>query len=638
MRQFDCPQCSAPIPFETPGGVFAVCPNCRSMVVRRDVTLEAIGTMAELPPDHTPLQIGARGTHGNRSFRLLGRLRVAWEDGTWNEWYAEFGNNSYGWVAETQGFFMISEAAALPDDLAYDLQGILPNQTVQIGNAKYKVTDIKVARAVAGEGELPFVAVPGHTWTGIDLAGPGRLFAGIEQHRDETRLFTGVSAQPDEITWEGLRPVPGWNGEPVPIGRNATEALNCVACGGVVQLRLAGVSTTLACSHCGTLIDVDQPKAVLAQKVEKAVRLQRPPLPLGKRGVLRGTEWEVLGCLLRRDPYATWTEILLYNPWQGFAWLTESGRHWNFVWRLLDTTDSSHPGVVVKGRPYHFFGAEEAAVIQVAGEFYWKIRVGETAKISDFIAPPFIVSSETYTGLKEVTWSQGEYVDSGEVAKAFGVSLPQPVDVYMNQPNPWTARFAGAKRIGLIAAVIALVLQLFFAMSSSRKEIFKQDFTFQRPAAGQAAEPIVTPSFELKGSRHPARIAVQAAVDNAWLGMDASLIEETTGKTYPAEVTVEYYHGYDEGTWTEGSQKASTDLPGVPAGRYHLELLPETDLSVTQLPFSVTLLHGGVFWSNFLLCLLAIAIWPAWAFFRYHRFESQRWSQSDFSPYGSSDE
>jgi hypothetical protein len=127
-------------------------------------------------------------------------------------------------------------------------------------------------------------------------------------------------------------------------------------------------------------------------------------------------------------------------------------------------------------------------------------------------------------------------------------------------------------------------------------------------------------------------------VDNAWFGLDAELVDETTGRSYPAPITVQYYHGYDDGPWTEGKQNAATDLPAVPPGRYHLAFTPEADAKIQSLPFQIRIERGGVFWSNFLFCLLAIAAWPVWAGFRHHAFEAKRWSQSDFSPNSSSDD
>lgn len=120
------------------------------------------------------------------------------------------------------------------------------------------------------------------------------------------RLYLGSTALPEEIQWRGLRAVPGWNGEPVPTSHHQTEALNCTECGGVIEQKLKGESSTLSCLHCGTILDINGPKAVCAQKIKASDRVAKPLLPLGKRGVLRGVEWEVLGCVKRADQWGGW--------------------------------------------------------------------------------------------------------------------------------------------------------------------------------------------------------------------------------------------------------------------------------------------------------------------------------------------
>jgi len=59
------------VTFQSSIAVFAVCPYCRSMVVRHDVNVEAIGQMAQLPPDLSPLQIGAHGEMDGQGFTLI---------------------------------------------------------------------------------------------------------------------------------------------------------------------------------------------------------------------------------------------------------------------------------------------------------------------------------------------------------------------------------------------------------------------------------------------------------------------------------------------------------------------------------------------------------------------------------------
>jgi hypothetical protein len=78
-----------------------------------------------------------------------------------------------------------------------------------------------------------------------------------------------------------------------------------------------------------------------------------------------------------------------------------------------------------------------AEVIYVVGEFYWRVAVGETCTVDDYVCPPRMLSREVTA--KEANWSQAEYLEpADEICTAFGVKAPPPrqIGVYANQPNP----------------------------------------------------------------------------------------------------------------------------------------------------------------------------------------------------------
>ena len=55
----------------------------------------------------------------------------------------------------------------------------------------------------------------------------------------------------------------------------------------------------------------------------------------------------------------------------------------------------------------------------VLGEFPWRVRVGDTIEVDDYIAPPHVLSSEGTD--EETTWSHGVYTDATRIWKAFSV-------------------------------------------------------------------------------------------------------------------------------------------------------------------------------------------------------------------------
>ena len=78
---------------------------------------------------------------------------------------------------------------------------------------------------------------------------------------------------------------------------------DCTACGGPLTLRAEGVSESLACPHCGAVLDARDPRHLVLAKYR--VKLGTPPkLPIGSRGTLRGVQLEVVGQQRRAVRYS----------------------------------------------------------------------------------------------------------------------------------------------------------------------------------------------------------------------------------------------------------------------------------------------------------------------------------------------
>lgn len=605
------------------------------MVVRRDANVESMGIMAELPPDLSPLQIGTRGTWQGKSFELVGRIRVEWESGSWTEWFAIFAGGTEGWVAESQGFYMVSfqEPDVRIPISADDLRG---TRKLKLAGRDWAVTDVKDATCLAGEGELPFEAPPGKKRVGADLTGTDGAFGTIEFERDEEpRLYTGHYAEFDDLQLTNLRPVPGWSAE-APAIRNKTNALNCPKCGAVVNLRAPGQSMAAVCGSCGSIIDTADDNLRLIREADKKVRDIKPQLPIGRRGKLEDTEWEVIGFVRRKDDYAEWAEYLLFNPWRGFRWLVNFSGHWTYIRRVPEFGDYSGRTVNYNREEYRIFAKGKARVVAVIGEFYWKVERGESAVLEDYIAPPKILSKEVYPELKEFTWSQGEYIDRKVVAEAFQMKeLPRPWGVYLNQPNKYQDRFWPVLWRAALFLALLIGIQI-MTSGDGEREVFKDEYYFHRTDA----QPVITtPRFQLDGKQSAVGIHVNAPVNNQWMGIDVDLVNAKTNEVIDGAVTVEHYYGTDsDGSWTEGSQQNETYLPAVPAGEYFLNMTPQFDPQINEMSWKVRVTRGGIFESNFFLGFLALSIYPAFIWWRRNSFEASRWSQSDFTPSGGKNE
>jgi hypothetical protein len=210
MIESKCPACGAAVAFSTSISLFAVCSSCRSLVMRKELDLEALGKVAQLQADGTPLQVGARGVYRGAPFNVVGRVQMRMPVGFWNEWALVFDDGRQGWLGEASGAYAVSFRVETPAPAEYDKLEL--GASVEIAGAAYEVRDRSEARYVSAEGELPFrpplglsEAVPS-----VDLIAPGGRFATIDYSEKPPLVFAGEYQDFDALAFSNLRRVEGW--------------------------------------------------------------------------------------------------------------------------------------------------------------------------------------------------------------------------------------------------------------------------------------------------------------------------------------------------------------------------------------------------------------------------------------------
>ena len=213
MATLTCPACGAPVEFKS-AAPYAVCSHCQSLLIRRDVTLESLGRVAEVPEDLSPLQLYTGGTFEKRHFTLIGRIRKAWDEGSWSEWCALFDDQRLGWLAEAQGdLVMLFEqplsAFSDPPTPARLNAAARVGDERRLDGRRFTITDVKKVICLGAEGELA-AGVSLQALTSIDLHGPGLELATIEASSSEVSLFMGRYVEFEECRFTNLRTLSGW--------------------------------------------------------------------------------------------------------------------------------------------------------------------------------------------------------------------------------------------------------------------------------------------------------------------------------------------------------------------------------------------------------------------------------------------
>lgn len=216
MLDSNCPSCGAAIRFRSVDLPVRVCDYCRSTIVRHGEILQAMGKVAEVPDDVSPLQIGTRGRDGANEFELVGRVRMGWRDGGWNEWLALFDDGTTGWLSEAMGRYMMLRPIAHSGLRTDAVKRVRDDKVVPIGTeavidgTRYRVTDVKEATFVGSEGELPFSTPAGTPIKSVDLMAEDGRCASVQKDRGEVNVYSGRYVALAEIAVTGLRAFDGW--------------------------------------------------------------------------------------------------------------------------------------------------------------------------------------------------------------------------------------------------------------------------------------------------------------------------------------------------------------------------------------------------------------------------------------------
>ncbi len=216
MQSENCPNCGAEIFFRSPALPAVICDYCNSTVKRIGKALEKIGEVAALPFDVSPIQRGTAGTYDGLNFEVIGRIRLGYDQGSWNDWLCLFSDMSHGWLSESDGQFQMVVEAPI-DQVAGDAvqqwaAGGDPEvgERVEINGESFVVTEARWAKCIAAEGELPFAATTGWDVFNVDMRNADGFAANFEREEDGPGLYVGRYLTLDELSPRNLRPIHGW--------------------------------------------------------------------------------------------------------------------------------------------------------------------------------------------------------------------------------------------------------------------------------------------------------------------------------------------------------------------------------------------------------------------------------------------
>lgn len=406
----------------------------------------------------------------------------------------------------------------------------------------------------------------------------------------------------------------------------------CPSCGEQLHPVNGDKSTHFGCPNCGTFfVDAwDEPKRIIRQY--KDWGSLTPTIPLGAKGLLNRVEYTVVGMMQKVEKdnvYECWNEYLLYSSDDRSAILVEYNGHWMLVKSLTEVLQAEAVGgdyiVNYQGEIYRLYHSYDFLVRNAVGEFDWNILEDEGQPIFEYTVGSKLVTQEL---IKEVPcWYAGNYVDAADIATAFGIlreNLPYQSGTHVLQDNPYEKYRNPLIKVAMIMTFIAGTVQLIFCQLYPSSTLLNEHYTTEKDSAtASTLRPIISPSFHLQ-YRSAIHVDLDAGIDNDWLEVNATLVNETTGRDYETSKSIEYYRGYEEGeSWSEGSTSKEAVFSSVPPGNYHLNLLPTSE-GAKEVILNVKVTHSNWIMSNFIIMMLAIISAPVINQLLYANFEKKR--------------
>jgi hypothetical protein len=453
-----CPSCGAKVSLRASQSSAAVCGFCRSTLVRDADALRRVGVQGELLEDYSRVQVGTGGRFEGRSFTVVGRIQLRYDEGAWNEWHLLFEDGGNGWLSEASGQYAVTFDEG-PASGAPGFEALRPGMTVGLKGEPHTLTDKRTAHCTAAEGELPFPADSRWEARVADLRSGERLLTLDYSDGEPPRLYRGTALALEALqpTLLRARAVVEETAGALPGG---LQTLDCPSCGAPVRF-VTRLATLVTCKACKSELSA-QAKGLVVEvaRADKAER--RTSIELGAEGELRGERYTVIGILARRtdDDPAEWFEYLLYSPGAGFRWIVQVGRAFQWVEVLNAAPELSGGGARLDGVPYSSHEAYTALTTWVAGSFNWRPRVGDRCGVTEYArgaGPDRVVLSAEQTDA-ELTWSRAVALPAAEVARAFpGAGAPAGVAA----PAASAARVdLGSRKLKDLAILFSILLVL----------------------------------------------------------------------------------------------------------------------------------------------------------------------------------
>lgn len=620
-----CPECTRTIAIKSYATNVIICPHCYAPVQKLERYLKGRINLVIAKDELTPIQIGTSGKWNDKKFEIIGRVRCVYNEGFTNNWTMLFDDDTIKMLVEDCGEYAVYEQVTLETNIYFSRVSHMDYgaDTVELNAGKQYILERKSFCAD--------MEVEGETWLFDEDRKFNCLEVGAQGGGRYVLIETGTKNYITfKIHHQTLADLECKELRKLQVGE-VTKEVTCTNCKATVPLYAWPFTNSYTCVACGG----GHVLSGLDSKYRRRMPLNRnPAIPLYTKGVIRGTEYQLIGFAEKEDDESyKWREYTLFNPAAGYAYLSEYNGHWLF---LKETANApivkSHNTTAFNYEEHTFklFNQYRYSVVDCCGEFADDMLGKSKPSCREYIDPPLLWAREIEAN--GMYWFQGSHISKNELYNAFGkdISLPFTVGVGSVQPAMGNLNvdfnIILRSALGVLLAVFVLFLS---SLLFKRQEVIYEN-NFSLPDSTTVA-PIVTTDIKLDKWRSNIEFEITAPVDNNWLELTITLVNKDNGKEYTVQQGVEKYSGYSDGeSWSEGSNSETIMMHSVTAGNYFMRIEPVKGTGSVSF-FKLTATYDVPIWRNFFIFVLFALLPLVGVLVMVLVREGRRWQNSPFA-------
>lgn len=625
---YQCPSCSAAITFRSETTRIKIC-TCGAVVHRLESDELILKTVPVITGSNDLLQPGTQGSYDGFKFEILGRFRLWLEESVFNYWTISFADGTTTLLAEGYGLYAILKKTTLGKAVTGDqLKTLAPAQPIELFfQEKYFLKTGDHAWKYEIEGEV-FLPECNDAFPVFDL------YAKDDKHIQLFEFLPGYLVAYSVLYTEFQRlKLTGLNTSPI-----VPKEIVCPGCKSRIQVMTWPYAQSCSCTQCGA-------RSAFNQKNENFQRISADisdrnelSLALRSKGTIKNIAYEVVGYALKEDDseyHWRWKEYVLYNREEGYAFLSEYAGNWIYAREKGDSPVIATDNPVAldyKGREFKLYNKYRIKIVDTAGEFPYNIFDDKQAQSAEFIDPPYMWVYEK-SREEGISWFLSEHIDWRWLAEQFQSTLPYKEEKGVLEPRGFTSY----GQLGIATAIaIAVLFVTHFCLSFTQPDRMILDTNIPFRDSGTTIT-FVSSKFELTKWRNNLEFDISAPVENTWVDLGITLVNNSTGTEQSVGQLVQYYHGYEDGeSWSEGSNQERTYMSGIPSGTYFLRIEMEREKAYSWGSLSgadLTVRANVPNHRNFFIILGLLLIYPSISFYFIRVADMDRWSGSPYSPY-----